>query len=239
MLMKLFKGLKKSKHFKKEKALSDFDYDTIKEGLMYSMASWERLYANINSVKYLLESDITGSIVECGVWRGGSMLTMLRTLMQSPSTEREIFLYDTFSGMSRPTKEDGAFAITKFEKLQTGIDRSDWCCAEISEVKSVINRSSYPKDLINFIEGKIEATIPQRKVPEQIALLRIDMDWHEPTLHALKYLYPKLVKGGVLILDDYGHWEGCKAAVDEYFSTNNIRLLMNRIDYTGRIAVKV
>ena len=90
MLMKLFKGLKKNKHFKKEKALSDFDYDTIQEGLMYSMASWERLYANINSVKYLIDSDIAGSIVECGVWRGGSMLTMLRTLMQSLFLLKEI-----------------------------------------------------------------------------------------------------------------------------------------------------
>jgi hypothetical protein len=88
---------------------------------------------------------------------------------------------------------------------------------------------------VQFVKGKVEDTIPQT-ISEKIALLRLDTDWYESTAHELKYLYPKLSTKGVLIIDDYGHWEGCRKAVDEYFATNT--LLLNRIDYTGRIAIK-
>ena len=237
--MRFFKSLKKQNHFNREKVLSDFEYQTIKEGLNYSMASWERLYGNINSINYLIESRVEGAIVECGVWRGGSMLAMIQTLIQSSCTDRTIFLYDTFSGMSMPSDQDGSFAFKKFKELQTGADKSDWCCADLDDVKQTLSLSNYPQEKIRFIEGKIEDTIPGQLVPDKIALLRLDMDWYEPTHHALKHLFPKLVTGGVLIIDDYGHWDGCKQAVDEYLEVNKIHLLLNRIDYTGRIAVKI
>ena len=89
------------------------------------MASWERLYANLNSIKYLINSQIEGSIVECGVWRGGSMLTMLKTLKQYSVTNRDVYLYDTFTGMSAPSKEDGNFAHKKFKDLQAGVEESN------------------------------------------------------------------------------------------------------------------
>jgi hypothetical protein len=75
-------------------------------------------------------------------------------------------------------------------------------------------------------------------LPEQIAVLRLDTDFYESTRHELRHLYPRLVHGGVLIIDDYGHWAGARKAVDEYIAEEGIRLLLNRIDYTGRIAIK-
>ncbi len=82
----------------------------------------------------------------------------------------------------------------------------------------------------------MEDTVPER-APEQIALLRLDTDWYESTRHELHHLFPRLVSGGVLIVDDYGHWKGARQAVDEYLDSTGIRLLLCRIDFTGRIAV--
>ena len=91
---------------------------------------------------------------------------------------------------------------------------------------------------IIYIKGKVEETIPEI-IPGKISLLRLDTDWYESTLHNLNHLFPLLSKGGILILDDYGHWQGARKAVDEYLEKNNVKILLNRIDYTGRIAVKV
>ena len=237
-MINIFKRLIKRKTFKKEKALTQEEYEIIKLGMQYSMASWERLYANINSIKYLVNSQIEGAIVECGVWRGGSMLTMLETLKQYSVINRDIYLYDTFTGMSTPSKEDGIFAHEKFKGLQTGEDKSNWCCADLNDVKSTINLSEYPNEKLHYVKGKIEDTVPGT-IPDEISLLRLDMDWYSPTIHALTYLYPKVQSGGVIILDDYGHWDGCKQAVDRFVEENDVNLLLNRIDYTGRIAIKV
>ena len=237
-MINIFKRLIKRKTFKKEKALTQEEYEIIKLGMQYSMASWERLYANINSIKYLVNSQIEGAIVECGVWRGGSMLTMLETLKQYSVINRDIYLYDTFTGMSTPSKEDGIFAHEKFKELQTGEDKSNWCCADLNDVKSTINLSEYPNEKLHYVKGKIEDTVPGT-IPDKISLLRLDMDWYSPTIHALTYLYPKVQSGGVIILDDYGHWDGCKQAVDRFVEENDVNLLLNRIDYTGRIAIKV
>jgi hypothetical protein len=88
-----------------------------------------------------------------------------------------------------------------------------------------------------FIKGKVEETIPGT-LPKEISLLRLDTDWYESTLHNLVHLYPLLRKGGILILDDYGHWQGARKATDEYFARENIIPFLSRIDYTGRLYVK-
>jgi O-methyltransferase len=86
-----------------------------------------------------------------------------------------------------------------------------------------------------FVKGPVEETIP-RTTPERIALLRPDTDWYESTKHELVHLYPRLVPGGVLMIDDYGHCSGARKATDEYFSGS--LLFLNRSDYTGRLAIK-
>lgn len=105
------------------------------------------------------------------------------------------------------------------------------------ETTGNILSTGYPKEKINFVKGLVEETIPQTQI-NKIAILRLDTDWYSSTKFELEHLYPKLVKGGVLIIDDYGHWEGCKKAVDEYFTNNNIPIFMMRIDYTGRLIIK-
>jgi O-methyltransferase len=213
-------------------------YNTCKD---FTMTSVERMYSIYNSVDYILKSGIEGDFVECGVWKGGSAMMMLLTLMKYKVTDRMIYLYDTFAGMSEPTEKDMASdnlpIAEEWKTLQKG-DVNEWCYASIDEVKRNVFSTGYPAGNIKFVQGRVEDTIPG-VMPQSISLLRLDTDWYESTYHELKCLYPKLSAKGVLILDDYGHWKGAKEAADRYFSENKINILLDRIDYTGRIAIKM
>ena len=116
-------------------------------------------------------------------------------------------------------------------------DTSTWCYSPIEDVKKNVLSTGYPERNVHFIKGKVEDSIPGH-IPEKIALLRLDTDWYESTKHEMTHLFPRLVQGGVLIIDDYGHWEGARRAVDEYCADNGIHILLNRVDYTARIGVK-
>lgn len=207
----------------------------------FTMTSSERLYALIHAVRYVAEHEIPGAIVECGVWKGGSMMAAAKTLLRLEHSDRHLYLFDTFEGMPLPGAADVSFSGTPaqemFERTRTAQDRSDWCAASLQEVRAVMQATGYDSDKIHFVQGKVEETIPDA-APEQIALLRLDTDWYESTHHELLHLYPRLASGGVLILDDYGYWMGARKATDEFLAQNNVRLLLHRIDETGRMAVK-
>lgn len=207
----------------------------------YTMTSSERVNALIDAVQYVVRNKIDGAMVECGVWKGGSSMAIALTLKKMGVENRDLYLYDTFSGMSAPSDIDvsigGADANEKFAKTKTSEDASDWCLSSLEQVKENVLSTGYAKERFYFIKGKVEDTIP-KQIPNKIALLRLDTDWYESTKHELIHLFPLLEPNGVLIIDDYGHWEGAKKAVDEYISDNNIRILLNRIDYTARIAIK-
>ena len=224
----------------------DFDDETIKiieSTQSFTLTSLERNFALIEAVKYVIQHNIPGDIVECGVWKGGSIMTAVLTLKNLKNQDKEIYLFDTFEGMSRPAEFDLPSSgsdfnpIEEFKKIKTHDDASNWCNAEIDEVKKNVFTTNYPKNKFHFIKGKVENTLPEF-APDQISILRLDTDWYESTLHELNTLFPKLCKGGVLIIDDYGFWKGCKKAVDEYFEKNSIKIMLNRIDSTGRIAIK-
>ena len=105
-------------------------------------------------------------------------------------------------------------------------------------VRKLLTGAGYPESRLHFVRGAVEQTLPAR-APEQVAILRLDTDWYESTRHELVHLFPRLTVGGVLIVDDYGHWEGARKAVDEYFGAEHAPLLLTRVDYTGRVAIKV
>jgi len=205
-----------------------------------TMTSPERILALCNAVDYVVANQIPGDFVECGVWRGGSMSAAAQTLLAAGDRARTLWMYDTFDGMSEPTDDDVDFLGQTAEQLMAQQDREDaksvWCRSPLEQVKNTMAATGYPLEKIRFVEGKVEDTLPI-ETPDQISLLRLDTDWYESTRCEMEYLFPKLVPGGVLIVDDYGHWEGCRRAVDEYFSENNISMLLNRIDYTGRIGI--
>ena len=162
------------------------------------------------------------------------------SLMHLGDTTRELFLYDTYSGMTAPSAVDVdpmmAPATTTWRRLQRQ-DRNEWCYAPLDEVTRNLEGTGYPLERIHFIRGRVEETIPSQ-APKRIAILRLDTDWYESTRHELKHLFPLLSDNGVLIIDDYGYWKGARKAVDEYFEQSPTPLFLHRIDSTGRIAVK-
>jgi O-methyltransferase len=215
--------------------------ETIRQVRSHTMTSPERLFALIQAVRYVSTAGIAGDIVECGVWRGGSMMAAARTLLECGDTSRQLYLFDTFEGMSSPTDKDvavdGQSAGELLRTQRKDDPASAWCYATIDDVKATMTSTGYEFGRIHFVKGKVEDTIPTH-APDKIAILRLDTDWYESTRHEMEHLFPRLIRGGVLIVDDYGHWAGCRQAIDEYIETNGIRLLLNRVDYTGRIAVK-
>jgi len=224
---------------------SDFtenDIEIIKKVKPFTLTSNERIYALLQATKYVIHNDVPGDIIECGVWRGGSMMAVALTLLKEKKSEKDLYLFDTYEGMSKPTDLDVSFegkkADNQFEENKRNEDSADWCLASLDEVKQNVIKTGYNTEKLHFIKGKVENTLPTY-APKQIALLRLDTDWYESTKHELIHLFPRLVSGGVLILDDYGYWAGAKKAVDEYFSQTKTQILLNRIDQTGRIAIKI
>lgn len=207
----------------------------------YTMTSPERIAVLVDAVRHIEANGIKGDIVECGVWRGGSSMAIAETLMAGGSTERHLWLYDTFDGMSAPTNEDtsydGESAADQLARTVKNEDRTIWCVSPLDDVRDNMAATSYPAGKITLVKGKVEDTIPGT-IPESIALLRLDTDWYESTRHELEQLYPRLAKGGILIIDDYGFWQGARKAVDEYFAAHPPAPLLCRIDPSARIGVK-
>lgn len=224
--------------------LSETDREIVSRALPYTMTGVARLQAVVDSVRYCVARELPGAFAECGVWRGGSVVAMILTLRQLELDDREIYLYDTFEGMTEPTEHDVSPldppALADWEEARR---RGEQPWVEVfgpelfseESVRETLRSTGYPEERLHLVRGPVEETLPGN-APDTLALLRLDTDWYESTRHELLHLYPRLCDGGVLIIDDYGHWEGARRAVDEYFGDRP--LLLNRIDYTGRVAVK-
>jgi O-methyltransferase len=170
------------------------------------------------------------------------MMAVAKTLIRLGHQDRHLYLFDTFEGMSRPTDSDvmrdGQRAQDIWELNRNPDDTNRFCFAPLEEVRGVMRNTGYDNSKIHFIKGKVEDTLPIQ-APSTIALLRLDTDWYESTKHELHHLFPRLSRGGVIIFDDYGCWEGAKKAVDEYLKETRTPLLLHRIDAEARIAVKL
>jgi O-methyltransferase len=222
----------------------DFDEQTIalfREVQPYTMTSKERVLALQQSVEYVVRNEIPGAFVECGVWKGGSAMAMARTLRMLGAADRTLYLYDTFTGMTPPTSDDRAYTgESAYAFLEDAKRRQSpiWQSSTLDEVKRAIASTGYDSSKTVLVPGRVEDTIPA-VAPDAIALLRLDTDWYASTYHELQHLYPRLSVGGVMIIDDYGHWQGARKAVDQYIEEQKLKLLLCRIDYTGRICVKL
>jgi hypothetical protein len=191
------------------------------------MISRERFLNNVESVNYIENYNISGCIVEIGVWKGGSILSM----MLASKTKRDFHLYDTFEGMTPATSADIDIAgRDASELLETDVFIR--CISHLSEVKQNIKENTTIEPYYHV--GDI---LKNTYIPDEIAILRLDTDWYESTKHELDTFYNNVVPGGVVIIDDYGHWQGCKKAVDE-FLLNHPEITLNVIDYTGRYFIK-
>jgi O-methyltransferase len=205
----------------------------------YTMTTPGKVHALARAVEYVTARRVPGAIVECGVWRGGSMMGVALTLLRLGEATRDLHLFDTFDGMTEPGEEDvkqgGESAADVLGRSSR--DSSVWGVASLDEVRATLLGVGYPRERIHFVEGPVEETLP-RQAPDEIALLRLDTDWYSSTKHELVHLYPRLARGGVLIIDDYAYWRGARQAVDEYVAENELALLLIRIDHGARVAIK-
>jgi len=208
----------------------------------FTMTSAERMYGLYSAVRYVQHAGVEGDIVECGVWRGGSMMLVARTLCEMRATNRDLYLFDTYEGLPRPDDDVdvdiwGNRAIDGWRPHARDERSSSWALAGLDEVRENLAGTGYPSERMYFVKGMVEETIPDA-APASIAILRLDTDWYASTQHEIEELFPRLNRDGVLIIDDYGHFKGARKAVDEYIEANDLPLLLNRIDYTGRMAIK-
>jgi len=222
----------------------DFDPETIemcRAVMPYTMTSKYALCALRLAVEYIVDRDVPGDIVECGVWKGGSMMAVARTLLEFNSADRTLHLFDTFDQMSEPTEVDRTVTGKSAAEILDGLapePGKPWQCCTMEDARANLLSTGYPAAKMAFVKGKVEDTIPE-SAPRQIALLRLDTDWFESTYHELTHLYPRLSDGGVPIVDDYGYWQGARKAVDLYINEHQLKILLTRVDDSARMSLKI
>jgi len=187
-----------------------------------------------DAIRYILDNSVEGVIVECGVESGNFEHIWIDELM-SRNTVRDIYMYDTFGGLVEPTEKDftceGAtiYQMSK-EKVREIwnsliIDKktNGWCYIPLQSVQSRLNSTGYPTSKLHYVVGDVMDTLKDRStIPEKIAILRLDTDWYESSKYELEQMYDNVVLGGVIIFDDYYHWDGQRKATDEFFAMKNI-----------------
>ena len=203
----------------------------------YSMTSEARISCLFNCLEYIRKNKIPGDLVECGVWRGGNILGILKYLEFHNMTDRNVWLYDTFSGMTMPEDNDVDYTGRKASDILADV----LCMNSLTEVQDVINNNTqYPRDKIKYVVGDIcQTLLNTENIPERIALLRLDTDWYESTKIELEVLWDKVEVNAPCIIDDYGHWQGCREAVHEFFNAKNCEHRFDHVDYTCVVTRKV
>jgi O-methyltransferase len=207
------------------------------------MAPPLRTFSLIKLVKFIIDSNIPGDFVECGVWRGGSSMAIAKTLYDLGVSNRKIYLYDTFQGMTEAGNLDVSLQANENynemkSKVEFNRDSHVWAYASISEVKKNMLKTKFSPNLTVFIEGDVKSTLSDH-LPDIIALLRLDTDFYESTAIELEALYPQVTVGGCIFIDDYGSWAGSQIATDEYRKKNRIESYLHIIDNDARIFFKV
>lgn len=206
----------------------------------YTQTTMERMYALHKSVAHITRNNIPGAIVECGVWRGGSMMMSAYSLLALNVHDRPLYLYDTYEGQPEPSDVDrdiwGNAQRQGWQRfVKDGVYTGER--PPIDEVRENLRKTGYDESRIILIKGKVEDTLPAQ-LPGPIAILRLDTDWYESVAHTFTHLYPLLSHGGVLIVDDYGHLEGARKATDEYMAALKSPPMLFRVDYSCRTGVK-
>ncbi len=204
----------------------------------YTVVPPERIYTQTRAIEYLIKHGEPGAFVECGTWKGGSSMAMARALKRLGAIDRELYLFDLYANnWPLPTEYDVHHGQSALEQALAGYEVPPDHIYTLDDVKRNMGLVGYPEERTHYVMGSVMDTLPEQ-APEQIALLRLDTDFYESTLHELVHLYPRLVSGGVIIIDDYGDWQGSRKATDEYLAEHNIPLCLIRVDVGARMAVK-
>jgi O-methyltransferase len=208
-----------------------------------TLTPFKEMYSMYEAACYVTKAGIAGDFVECGVWKGGSSMIAALAFLQCNSSTRKLYLYDTYEGMPDIGSHDEDTGASPFQLAMniTTLLRgghSGVFYAPLEEVRRNMQSTGYPSAQVVLVKGMVENTLPAQ-APEQISLLHLDSDLYESTYHELTHLFPRLVNGGVLIIDDYGSWKGSRKATDQYFEEQGIKMFLKRAGSTGaRIGIK-
>ena len=222
--------------------LSNQDEKLINLVANFSMTPKIRIYNLLQALRYVKQKSIKGDFVECGVWKGGNLILFKNFIdKELKDFNRSIFAYDTFEGMSEPDENDFDLNTNMSAKNLLDNDKNKssntWGICSLDEVKNNLSKNISNFDNIKFIKGKVEETLENLdNLPEKISILRLDTDWYKSTKKELEVLYKRVSSGGVIIIDDYGHWGGSKKAVDEFFEGKFV--WMHYVDYACRLIIK-
>jgi len=228
--------------FRKGYDLEDAACEAVSQVIGATQLSYERLVTLYQQVVYLERNQLPGALVECGVWRGGAAAMMALANLAEGSERRILPLFDSFQGMPEPDlAHDGEEALRWAGQrgdgslVSTGVN-----VASPEEVKSlIIDRIGYPASSVAIHPGWFQDTLPvARPQIGPIALLRVDADWYESTLVVLDHLFDLVIPRGVVVLDDYGAFEGSRRATDEFLARHAPHAYLHHIDYTGRYFIK-
>ena len=217
--------------------LSKTEEKLVKKCLQYSMTNIERMWSLIQSFHHVRQESLLGDFVECGVWKGGNII-LLKKLIEKFNLKKKIYGFDTFEGMVEPSSYDVNYNNKSAKKMfdEHKNQKIGFAMCSLEEVEKNITKNT-SIDKILLIKGKVENTLKiKNNLPKKISILRLDTDFYESTKIELEILFPRLVKGGVLIIDDYGFWKGSKKAVDEYFG--NYRQFLHYVDHSCRLLIK-
>lgn len=207
----------------------------------YTMTNPTRCRVLWDLSKEVLNRNIPGAFVECGVWKGGSSAVM-GLAIQHARQSRNLHLFDSFEGLPEPTEKDGIQAKEYSGGRASGsLVPVNQCSASQEEVRAyLLGRLRFDPARTHFHVGWFQNTLPV-VAPKlgPLALLRLDGDWYESTRLCLEQLYPLVSPGGVIIMDDYNCWAGCKKATDEYREAHNVQAPMERIDSFATYWIKL
>lgn len=203
------------------------------------------------AIKYILNANIEGVLVECGVYNGHIEEIWINELMKNNAI-RDIYMYDTFGGCTEPSEYDYTcenavlYQMNNQELMDTWKSTiindkiNEMCYIPIQQVKNRLNSTGYPQCHLHYIIGDVMETLQDKStIPEKIAILRLDTDWYESSKYELEQMYDNVVKGGVIIFDDYFHWNGQRKATDEFFKSKNLDYdIVNLGDYKTGAMIK-
>jgi len=182
----------------------------------------ERLYRLGRAINNSLS--VPGDIIECGVYNGGSAAVMAYAGMLQSRVPRDLWLFDSFSGLPRPSDRDEVAAWKWVGE----------CRGDPRKVEELFRNLHIPNSRYHLVRGWFRHTFPSVGIQiQQVSLLHLDVDWYESTKLCLEYFYDKVVPGGFIVIDDYGYWNGCKIAVNDFIKERDLRVKLKRVGYIG------
>jgi hypothetical protein len=180
------------------------------------------------------------------VYTGKHPIIACNTILKNKLDIIDIYMFDTYEGLTKPGVYDyttknstlpkmyclnNEEVIATWEATKVSSVTHDWCYCSLEDVKKNVYETNYPKNKLHFIKGDVLKTLLEEKnIPDKISVLRLDTDWYESSKFELEKLYDKVEEGGIIILDDYFHWDGQRRATDEFFQERNIKKEITKID---------